>query len=325
MEILADNLDRLITVEMRIRGLPAGHVGGLYKAARDVQKLPLTYLAARQLLECVKENETVLIMTGGYDLPNVPRGETDGHLGVCAIARALIEGLDARIVYGAEERCKKPILEASSAIGIARKDVRFVSLPVDEGELVSMDLIERFSPSAVITIEMAGRNEKGVIHSITGRDCSRYCAKADLVVEAAKGHNILTIGIGDGGNEIGFGMIKEVAENILPFGKVCQCPCRSGIVSNTASDILVVASVSNWGAYGIEAVMAAMLEDLDILHTGEQERKMLEANVGAGAHDGVYGKPFLMVDGIDLRVHQAMVDMMREMVSNFGKSLERSF
>ena len=55
-----------------------------------------------------------------------------------------------------------------------------------------------------------------------------------------------TIGIGDGGNEIGMGK--------LPAGLIAQhVPNGAQIACVTSCDHLVVAGVSNWGAYGLAA------------------------------------------------------------------------
>jgi hypothetical protein len=61
-----------------------------------------------------------------------------------------------------------------------------------------------------------------------------------------------TIAIGDGGNEIGMGKVADALQtlNIVP--------------STTSCDELIVADVSNWGAYGIISFLSVW-NDRDLL------------------------------------------------------------
>lgn len=71
-----ENLDRLATVEMRVRGIPQGIVRRLYEAAR--LDGPLTHRLASALLECT--GGRVAIFTG-IVLGQLPHGEVDGPIG----------------------------------------------------------------------------------------------------------------------------------------------------------------------------------------------------------------------------------------------------
>ena len=66
----------------------------------------------------------------------------------------------------------------------------------------------------------------------------------DLFPILAKKHpQIVTIGIGDGGNEIGMGKVLERVNTNVKNG--CEIACT------VASDYLVTAGVSNWGGYAL--------------------------------------------------------------------------
>ena len=54
---------------------------------------------------------------------------------------------------------------------------------------------------------------------------------------------MVTIGIGDRGNELGLGKIREKVEKIMKNGAVLGC--------SVASDYVIMAGVSNWGGYAI--------------------------------------------------------------------------
>ena len=62
---------------------------------------------------------------------------------------------------------------------------------------------------------------------------------------------------------------------------------------------LVVAGVSNWGAYGVVAELAR-LAGRPLLHTAEEEQAMVRACVDAGAVDGLTRRAEPTVDGLPL-------------------------
>jgi hypothetical protein len=337
-EVIGEYVDRLCNVEMRMKGLPRGVAHLLYDRARQAQDGPLTYLAARHLLENVREDGRVMFLTGAGLLPWLPQGETDGPLGAVCLARALSVGLGAKAIYVSEERHLPPINAASVAAGISVVDATdiqvrkraAVAVPFPLGDKgakrAAQQLLDDYQPTAVIAVEKLGPNEKGVLHSIAGVAVPPQSqAHTHYLIEEAKQRGILTIGIGDGGNEIGFGLITEAVQEIQPYGRHCQCPCDSGVATVTSTDVLVCAAVSNWGAYGVAACMAFMLGDPNVLHDEHTEYRMLDAAVGAGALDGAYGVQSLLVDGIGWRAQQALITMLHSIVENGLTEISRSF
>ncbi len=71
------------------------------------------------------------------------------------------------------------------------------------------------------------------------------------------------------------GNIRETIRKHLPFGDRCLCPCGSGIAPITEVDVLVTATVSNWGAYGIAACLAILLKNTAVFHDAEMETWVL--------------------------------------------------
>jgi hypothetical protein len=131
----------------------------------------------------------------------------------------------------------------------------------------------------------------------------------------AKEKDILTIGIGDNGNEIGFGLIEETVREYKQYGDVCQCPCGKGVACAITTDFLIVAGTSNWGSYGLEACLAAVLDKAELIHDTETEKKMLEECVRTGGVDASTGKQDITVDGTPATVQTAMIELMRGVVS----------
>jgi hypothetical protein len=125
-----------------------------------------------------------------------------------------------------------------------------------------------------------------------GRDITEQMSPAHLLFEQEP--PLTTIGIGDGGNEIGMGKVPwEVIRRNIPGG--ARVACR------TATDHLIVCGISNWGAYGLAAGVRLLrrqgpsAELFDV----ETEREVLRIMVEAGPLvDGVLGRPSVSVDGL---------------------------
>jgi hypothetical protein len=190
-----------------------------------------------------------------------------------------------------------------------------IGMPVglEEGEAFTEWLFQAAHPACVVVIEKGGLNSAGRIHTSRGHDTTQGSAKADLLVAHARRVGVPTIAIGDGGNEVGMGLIRDFIRTSIPYGDRCRCPCEAGIAPVEAVDALVVAAVSNWGAYGVAAALS-LLTGQRWPHDPLQERRILEAAGGAGFCDGPTGVVGPVVDGLPLEVHQAIVTLLREIV-----------
>lgn len=338
-EITGDNLDRAVSTEMRFAGgLPRGVTTPLYDAARAVAGGSMTFRAAQALVARVKRGDHVLVVTGAGTPPGLPKGETDGPLGAAAIARALEIGLGAKPVMIGEERNLPSTIAATEAAGLVVMDgamfrqrrgcAMAVAFPigVEAGRQAASELFERFAPTCIVFVEKGGPNEKGMFHSILGSGRSAdEMASCHLLADLAAQRGVLTIGVGDGGNEIGCGAIIEAVHKVQPFGRVCRCPCRAGVATVTSCDHLVFASVSNWGAYAIAAALAGLLEQPDVLHDTDTEVRMLHASLAGGAMDGAYARLIPYVDGTNAAVQTGIITILHQIVQNGLKEYDRGF
>lgn len=133
-------------------------------------------------------------------------------------------------------------------------------------------------------------------HTMRGLDITEHTSPAHLLFEGSSRLEppVKTIGIGDGGNEIGMGKIAwdVIRRNIKQGGRIA---CR------LATDYLIVAGVSNWGAYGL-ATGARLLRNAPFapdLYDSERERQVLQVMVDFGPLvDGVTGARTATVDGL---------------------------
>ncbi len=161
-----------------------------------------------------------------------------------------------------------------------------------------------------------GPNRKGVIHGGFGADITQWSAKVHNLIEEANSRGILTIGIGDLGNEIGFGVIENAVRQFVPYGNKCSCPCQGGIATCTKTEVLVVASICNWGGYGIEACLSALLRKPELIHDALIERRILEAARAAGCFGDVRGLLEYAVDCVPGEIQVCALEIMRSVVKS---------
>jgi hypothetical protein len=324
MQQVGENVDRLVSIDYPSYGV----IGPLHAGARDRQPGPLCMRAAEMLAEQVTPGSTVVILTGLIIPGHHPYGETDWPLGAAVLARALALGLSARVVVAVEPELvdmmsallRTAELQVVDAGMLAREDGRHRAAACvlahsrdrDEARAQAVDWIERFGVRAVVAIEKAGANVQGIYHMVGGADISTTVSKGDVVFAEATKRGLVCIGIGDRGNELGMGPIAEVTRELLPFGKLCRCPCRGGVADQTPADLAVAATVSNWGAYGVVTCLAALLDRPMLLHTALQEHALLNRAVQVGGVDGMSGRPIPAVDGMGAAASAGVVELLAE-------------
>jgi len=314
MSTLAEAIDRLLTVDINLRGV----IGKLYEAARSLTQEPLSLKAVEELRGRLKPGDRVLIMTG-FRVPPWYVQETDGPLGAACLAKALSLAFDVRPLlmiegesrdvlaaavrgFGLTIRRLDEVLKEGRKYGVALVDFVYDSSKAHEE---AKRLLDELSPSAVISIEKAGRSAEGRYYTMRGLDVSDYHLKVEPIVEEARRRGVLTIGIGDGGNEVGMGNIAEAVRRYVPLG--------DRIAAESKVDVLVVSTVSNWGAYGMATLIAKVLNNRLVLHDERVEEFALALAVGAGAVDGVTGLASLSVDSLNVDVHKALVRVLNAM------------
>jgi hypothetical protein len=187
-------------------------------------------------------------------LPRWQSGSTimKGALPVVFKEPTLVEPVP-RVITAADLRC---------ALELARKAIASVKefstcppcavLPFtvndEEAESEAARYLELLKPDLMISSEKIGRNRAGIYHNAGGLNGSAGRARIDHMFEMASERGIPTIGIGDGGNEIGMGTIFDAVRENVPYADKCRCGCGQGMAAVTKTDILLPCVVSNWGA-----------------------------------------------------------------------------
>ncbi|XP_025032528.1 D-glutamate cyclase, mitochondrial isoform X2 [Python bivittatus] len=118
----------------------------------------------------------------------------------------------------------------------------------------------------LIAIERAGMAADGNYYNARKVNIKYLVDPIDELFLAAQTlPGITTTGIGDGGNELGMGKVKEAVKKHIKNGDVIAC--------DVEADFAVIAGVSNWGGYAIAC-------GLYILNTCEIHDRYLRRAVG---------------------------------------------
>jgi hypothetical protein len=246
------------------------------------------------------EKGAALVIATGFYIPDAG-GETDGPLGALFLARALApigirchlitDGHSIEALRAGMSACT--LTDRNSLLTLPTVNhpwwaflaMDWKSLKSDVFRFTHLLAVERVGPSR---LDGHYRNMRGA--DITSLNSPAHHLFEDL---SRDGPPLATIGIGDGGNEIGMGKIpwNVIARNI-PQGEAIAC--------RVATDHLIVAGVSNWGAYALAAGVRYLrgVAHGAALFDPARERELLELMVEHGLVDGPSGKRQATVDGL---------------------------
>ena len=213
----------------------------------------------------------VLEVLTGFCIPTAepPAFETDGPPGAMFLKRAL-EPLGIRVRLVGEL--------AALMRGVLAERGEVADVPSERA-------------THAVAIERAGPAGDGRCYTMRGRDTSEFLDAAHNANFFARG--LPSIAVGDGGNELGMGRIPHelIAANI-PDGARIHC--------RVAADRLIVAGVSNWGAYALAGGIYALrgIQPGDVFDPA-RELAVVGALVKVGGLvDGVTGRRTATVDGL---------------------------
>jgi hypothetical protein len=251
--------------------------------------------AAAGAAAALRGSTRVLITTGFVVEPKMP--ETDGPPGAAVLGRAL-RRLGAQVSYVTDPVAMPVLAAALRALG-EPADIQ----PYGEGPGAAPDVLERARPTHLVAVERPARSRSGDYLNMRGHSVAEWNRPIDelFVRPSRSAGRPVTIGVGDGGNEVGMGNVRA---RLARAGAL-----MARIASTVTVDHLVVAGVSNWGAYGIVAHLGRAA-GRPLLHTPAEERRLVTACVEAGAHDGVTRRREATVDALPLDAHAAFVALL---------------
>lgn len=279
----------------------------------------------------------VLIFTG-FTIPNAtpPAPETDGPLGALFLAQALaLNGYQVGIAT--ESNCLAALeaglnfIPLSQGIHLIETSLRVSTNYADDllgkaqsllGTITHLVAIEKCGPSHTresiptgdlgLFASQTQQEEHGQILTMSARNITRLTSPVHTLFAPAftKSHSLKTIGIGDGGNEIGMGNIpwRVISQNIQNGAR---------IACSTKVDHLIVAGVSNWGGYALGSLtlLAGKVQIPDSLFDLHEKEAMIAAMVQKGGLiDGRLGISACSVDGLAWSIHRDILRKIRSLV-----------
>ncbi|XP_077123841.1 D-glutamate cyclase, mitochondrial isoform X1 [Ranitomeya variabilis] len=279
--------------------------------------------------------KSILITTGfPTHYQKVPPEETDGPPGALAMA-AILQALGKKVVIVTDGHAidmNKKIVDDAIEQGVLKTSVPVLSYNGETPECAMKFLCENGNPTAprfdhLVAIERAGRASDGNYYNARKINIKHLVDPIDdLFVAAQTIPGISTTGVGDGGNELGTGKVKEAVKKYIRNGDTIAC--------DVAADFTVIAGVSNWGGYAVSCALyllnTCQIHDRYLrkatgfpklteratwassLPSIQKEEKLLAILVNHGIRSGVTGNLAMEVDGLPF--YNAHSDMIKRLL-----------
>ena len=174
-------------------------------------------------------------------------------------------------------------------------DIKVIYMEIAMEKEKKIEFVERtikeYNPTGMISIERCGLNIQDKYANMRNICISEYTAEIDLFFKMYY-NKIPTVGIGDGGNEIGMGNLEDIIKNNLNL-----VPCKIKV------DKLIISSVSNWGGYGLVAYLCNLTKNKQFFETVEKTVKdYIKFIISLGSVDGITHENVEKVDGFDIDI-----------------------
>ena len=285
--LMPDDLDRIASIIGRDPGV------------RGVNALQNDRARREQLSKAVSLIRTAqeIVIVTGFPIPSSTpvRAETDGPAGSVALASCIARrGTHVRLVT---DPISFPVVE--STLRAASKDMSVDALASEE----EMTRWRADAPlDLVIFVERPGPNAEGQYRSMSGLEIPDS-APLELLASGVK-----SIGVGDGGNEVGMGRVADLVRRSINHGAEIACV--------TSTDALIVAGTSNWGAFGLIAALAVADADADAPELEVPfNRQLLRGSVLGQAIDGISLKSEESVDGLAQNEYESVIEALSAAVA----------
>ncbi|NWU75679.1 GLUCM protein, partial [Onychorhynchus coronatus] len=281
----------------------------------------------------ISHARSVLITTGfPTHFTYEPPEENDGPPGALAIA-AILQALEKEVAIVTDQRAmdlNKKIIEEAVQLGILKKPIPLLSYQRESADSALMFLCDNGNsgrPSRydhLIAIERAGMAADGNYYNARKVNIKHLVDPIDdLFLAAQTIPGVTTTGVGDGGNELGMGKVKDAVKKHIKNGDVIAC--------DVEADFTVVAGVSNWGGYAIACALYVLrtceIHDrylrkavgfpalsketgwLSALPSVPKEEKLLKTLVRHGVRSGKTASLEMEVDGLPFyNTHSLMIE-----------------
>jgi len=253
-----------------------------------------------QAAQYIMDHPGNVAITTGFYILSAGSPETDGPAGAIAIGNAL-QALGRKVTY-ITDSYTTPVLR-----GMLEDGTEVVDFPIADikgSRNATAEILARLDLSLIISIERCSRTNDDAYLNMRYVDITPHTARLDYLFEAG----IPSVGIGDGGNEIGMGNLVEV---------IPQVETLPNDPAVTKVDRLIISSVSNWGGYGLVAALSK-LTGRNLLPMVENETVLIKRSVDMGAVDGTTGDHSYFVDGFTTEENGELLARLHALVEGAG-------
>jgi hypothetical protein len=188
---------------------------------------------------------------------------------------------------------------------IATTTSKVIEFPIENHRAstkIASEILEKENPDLLISIERCAPAIDGLYRNMRDMDITSNTAKIDLLFEK----HCASVGIGDGGNEIGLGNLYSEVEGSREL---------VGFPAKTKTTKLIISSVSNWGGYGLVAAIS-ILKGKNLLPSVEMDIHNIKKIVAMGAVDGFSGDSVEKVDGFSLDENASFLENLHNFVQD---------
>ena len=239
--------------------------------------------------QMILDNKGVVIIGTGF--PVSGSFESDGPISAISLYQVL-----SHLGYQPVFACAPPI---SKILSDRYTTYELPLVSWDESRPAIKKALEDLQPDLIVSIERPGVAADGRYYNMNREDITEFTAKFDLFFQESQ---CPCIAFGDGGNEIGMGNVLNALSEFDIIPSVTTC------------DELVIASVSNWGVYGVMAALGDLLNrDLFELIDPESTANYLMAN---GCIDGVTKRREASEDGFPIEISKSIIRQLRDLIFN---------
>ena len=244
--------------------------------------------AAEMLL---RHHQRVAIVSG---FPVGKSYETDGPAGAMALLQAIKACGGRAQLYGIEPYIER--LRGCEDFVPGLKDSDLVAIVNDDQ--VSAEFrqhLSNFAPTLLVFVEVPGRAVDGCCYNMRYEDITARTLAWEQFLELAP---CPSIAFADGGNELGMGAAADALKQLSIAPAI------------STTDALVLSDISNWGAYGLLALLSVYMRK-DLLR-GFRLTGLLEQLNRNGIVDGVTGMASPSEDGLPAASGEAMLRTLRK-------------
>ncbi|EFO31962.1 hypothetical protein TRICHSKD4_3058 [Roseibium sp. TrichSKD4] len=262
----------------------------MFNAATDI-----TQIIVENRDKPMEERQSVGIVSGFTVVDNDGKtklfGENDGPPGAVMLAKTLIQnGTPATLVM--DKGSESSFLAAAKAAGLVVSDgytddkndpnyvppqqrtfenatlvpgLKIIVVDGEGGVEAAKQQLKESNTGLLISTERPSPNSEGVLSNMRGQPINEFNEDLSGLFEAGEGETLpwKTIGIGDGGNEIGLGTIRAAVEGDKKPDDTPVVNNGQQISARVGTDETILASVSNNGAVFLAALVQGQVNAID--------------------------------------------------------------